>query len=136
MSLSDYGDAPVASEADIVSARKISRELATQLGFGITDVTRVVTAVSELARNIYRYAGSGVMHWQNTHREGMIGLELTFIDQGPGIPDLDLAFRPGYTSGNGLGLGLSGTKRLMDDMEIDSEVGKGTRIVIRKWLRK
>lgn len=130
----EYGEAPVATEIDIVAVRKISRDIATRLGFGLTDVTRIVTAVSELARNIYRYAGCGVMQWETINRNGTIGLELSFIDNGPGISDLELALQPGYTTSNGLGLGLSGSKRLMDDLEIESAIGKGTRVVIRKWL--
>jgi len=131
----EQGTAPVASESDIVTVRKISREMATQMGFGITDVTRIVTAVSELARNIYRYAGTGIMQWQIINRNGIQGIELSFVDQGPGIPDLALALQPGYTSSDGLGMGLPGSKRLMDELEIESEIGTGTTVTIRKWLR-
>lgn len=129
------GEIAINSESDIILARKSVREAATALGFGITDVTRIVTAASELVRNIYIYAGSGIMRWRavGAHREG---LELIFEDRGPGIPDIEKAMEQGYTTGKGLGMGLPGTKRLMDEMDVHSEVGKGTTIFIRKWLRQ
>ena len=126
----------IESEGDLVMARKAVRDAATALGFGITDVTRVVTAASELTRNIYQYAGSGVVRWQSLSAEGRVGIELTFEDRGPGIPDLAKAMEPGFTTGKGLGLGLPGAKRLMDEMTIESQVGKGTTVQVRKWLRR
>jgi serine/threonine-protein kinase RsbT len=99
-------------------------------------VTRIVTAASELTRNIYRYAKSGVMRWRVLNRGTDTGLELTFEDQGPGIPDVERAMEPGFTTGNGLGMGLPGSRRLMDELTIESTVGKGTTVVVRKWLRK
>jgi serine/threonine-protein kinase RsbT len=116
-------------------ARQLVRDAATNLGFGITDVTRIVTAASELTRNIYQHAKSGVMHWRLLNRGASVGLELVFEDHGPGISDLAKAMEAGYTSGNGLGMGLPGSKRLMDEMTIESEVGKGTTVVVRKWLK-
>ena len=112
------------------------REAAADLGFGVTDTTRIVTAASELARNIFRYAGQGIMYWQVLHEERGNGIELRFEDRGPGIPNVHEALREGYSSGGGLGMGLPGAKRLMDEMEIDSTVGKGTRVTVRKWCRR
>ncbi len=135
MNMLCHGEMPIDTENDIVMARKSVREAAVSLGFGVTDVTRIVTAASELTRNIYVYAGSGIMRWQSIN-ENNLGLELVFEDHGPGITDITLAMEPGYTTGKGLGMGLPGTKRLMDEMEIMSEIGKGTTICIRKWLRR
>ena len=117
-------------------ARKVVRNAATALGFGITDVTRIVTAASELTRNIYHYAGSGVMRWRTLSRDARVGLELIFEDSGPGIPDIDKAMEAGFSTGKGLGMGLPGAKRLMDEMTVQSQVGKGTTVEVRKWLRK
>ncbi len=123
------------TETDIVVVRKSVREAAIRLGFGITDVTRIITAASELARNVFLYAGSGVVRCRVVNRSDRIGLELIVEDHGPGIADIDQAMQPGYTSGNGLGLGLPGAKRLMDEMEIESEAGKGTKITVKKWRK-
>jgi serine/threonine-protein kinase RsbT len=130
------GKVEISSEGDIVTARKVAREVATGLGFGITDVTRVVTAASELARNVFHYARSGMMTWQRIESNGRTGIELCFIDEGPGIANLELAMTPGHSTGGGLGMGLSGSKRLMDELEIWTEVGKGTKVTIRKWLKR
>jgi serine/threonine-protein kinase RsbT len=127
------GEVRIHSESDIVATRRTVRTVATQLGFGITDVTRIVTAASELARNVFRYAGSGIMRWQALDTGGRIGLELTFEDCGPGITDIERAMEAGYTSGGGLGMGLPGAKRLMDEFEIASEIGKGTIVTTKKW---
>jgi serine/threonine-protein kinase RsbT len=121
------------TEYDIVMARKSVREAAVALGFGVTDVTRIVTAASELTRNIYVYAGSGIMRWHPINGNAT-GLELVFEDNGPGIADVSQAMQPGYTTGKGLGMGLPGSKRLMDEMDVHSEIGQGTTIRIRKWL--
>ncbi|HEY7496726.1 MAG TPA: anti-sigma regulatory factor [Candidatus Tectomicrobia bacterium] len=136
MSNEHAGEISLHSESDIVTARKTVRTVAGQLGFGITDVTRIVTAASELARNAFLYAGAGVMRWQVLTPGSGQGLELTFEDKGPGIADIEQALREGYTTSGGLGLGLPGAKRLMDETEIHSEVGKGTTVVVRKWLRR
>jgi serine/threonine-protein kinase RsbT len=106
------------------------------LGFGITDVTRIVTAASELTRNIYHYAKSGVMHWRALNQDSRVGLELIFEDSGPGIPDVERAMEPGFSTGKGLGMGLPGSKRLMDEMTIASTVGKGTTVIVKKWLKQ
>jgi serine/threonine-protein kinase RsbT len=129
------GEVCINSESDIVAARKIVRDAAIAMGFGVTDVTRIVTAASELTRNVFRYAGSGVMHWRTVKAGDAVGLELTFEDHGPGISDIERAMEAGYTTKGGLGLGLPGAKRLMDEMEIESEVGKGTRVTVKKWRR-
>jgi serine/threonine-protein kinase RsbT len=89
-----------------------------------------------LARNVFRYAGSGIMRWQALDTGGRIGIELTFEDRGPGITDIEQAMEAGYTSGGGLGLGLPGAKRLMDEFEIASEIGKGTIVTAKKWHRR
>jgi serine/threonine-protein kinase RsbT len=128
------GEFRISSEGDIVTARRLVRNAATALGFGITDVTRIVTAASELTRNIYQYAGSGIMRWQTVTGAARVGLELTFQDSGPGIPDVAQAMESGFTTAKGLGLGLPGAKRLMDEMTVRTEVGKGTTVQVRKWL--
>jgi serine/threonine-protein kinase RsbT len=116
-------------------ARKVVRDAATALGFGLTDVTRIVTAASELTRNIYHYAKSGVVRWRSLNQAAKVGLELTFEDSGPGIPDVPKAMEVGFSTGHGLGMGLPGAKRLMDELVIESTVGKGTTVVVRKWLK-
>jgi serine/threonine-protein kinase RsbT len=128
------GQLRIASESDLVYARMAVRQATTALGFGVTDVTRIVTAVSELTRNILRYAGSGSVHWQTLQNGDRLGIEIRFVDQGPGIADVELALQEGYSTSRGLGLGLPGAKRLMDEMAIQSEVGRGTTVTLRKWL--
>jgi serine/threonine-protein kinase RsbT len=135
MSAEPQREMPIRSESDIVTTRRTVREVAQGLGFGITDVTRIVTATSELARNVVLYAGSGVIRWRELGIGGKVGVELTLEDNGPGITNIEQAMQEGYTTSGGLGLGLPGTKRLMDEFEIASEVGKGTRITVRKWRR-
>lgn len=131
----EQGELPITSEGDIVAARKIVRNAATALGFGLIDVTRIVTAASELTRNIYQYANSGSMRWRTLSRGAAVGLELAFEDHGPGIADVERALEPGFTTGRGMGLGLPGAKRLMDEMNIRSSPGQGTLVEIRKWLK-
>ena len=127
------GDAPLRSEHDIVLARQLVRRMAQKLAFSLVDQTKMVTAASELARNALIYGGGGVMHWELRSEEGRNGLWLSFIDEGPGIPNLELAMSDGWTSGSGLGMGLSGAKRLVNQFEIDSRVGAGTRVSIARW---
>ena len=129
------GELPITSEGDIVAARKAVRAAATALGFGLIDVTRIVTAASELTRNIYQHATQGVMRWHTLSRGPALGLALVFEDHGPGIPDVERALEPGYSTGHGMGLGLPGAKRLMDEMQIQSGAGKGTLVEVRKWLK-
>ncbi len=127
------GEVNIKSEGDIVAARRAVRDAAVQVGFGMTDVTRIVTAASELARNVFKYAGEGVMYWRQLEEPGRAGIELRFIDQGPGIADVQQALQEGFSTGAGLGLGLPGAKRLMDELEIQSAVGQGTTVTLKKW---
>ena len=127
----------ISTDADIIAARQAVRQLAVQLGFGGMDQSRIATAVSELARNVLRYAtdGSGDVCIGQIHDTAeRVGIEVVVRDSGPGIADIERAMQQGFSSGKGLGLGLSGTKRLMDEMVLQSEPGKGTTVTIRKWL--
>lgn len=123
---------PVQSEPDVVAVRRKVREVAAQLGFSFVDQTKVITAASELARNAITYGGGGFMLVEALNGP-RTGLRLTFEDKGPGIPDIGLALRDGFTTGSGLGLGLGGSKRLVNDFEIESRVGEGTRVRITRW---
>jgi serine/threonine-protein kinase RsbT len=122
----------IREESDIVRARAAAKDSACALGFGIVDQTRISTAVSELARNIFLYAGEGEVHIEelNNHH----GIRVTFIDHGPGIEDVDLAMKDGWSSVKAMGKGLPGAKRLSDRMEIHTEPGEGTTITLEKWL--
>ena len=123
---------PVVSEADVVTVRRRVRELSAQLGFSLVDQTKVVTAASELARNTLIHGGGGAMDLI-TLNGPRAGLKLTFHDTGPGIPDIQLALRDGFTTGSGLGLGLGGAKRLVNEFEISSRVNEGTQVSITRW---
>ena len=122
------------SSEDIVQVRQAVRKKAVALGFGLVDQTKVVTASSELARNMLNYGGGGTVHLDVVQNDRRSGLRLIFEDQGPGIPDIELALKDGYTSGQGMGLGLGGAKRLSHEFEIHSTVGEGTRVSILRWL--
>jgi serine/threonine-protein kinase RsbT len=121
------------SEHDIVSARQLVRKLTQELSFSLVDQTKMVTAASELARNAYTYGQGGTLHWTIVQNEMRRGLKLLFADEGPGIPNMDLAMTDGWTSGKGLGMGLTGAKRLVNEFEIDTKVGGGTRVTIVRW---
>jgi len=123
----------IRSAEDIVVVRQYVRRLAVELAFGLVDQTKIVTAASELARNTLDYGRGGHVILEELEVSGRRGLRLTFEDQGPGIPDVALALRDGYTTGRGMGLGLGGTRRLVQDFEIDSKVGEGTRVTIARW---
>ncbi len=123
----------IQSSADVVLVRQSVRQFAVELGFSLVDQTKIVTAASELARNTLDYGGGGTVKLEALQEGMRRGLRLTFEDQGPGIPDIDLALKDGYTTGNGLGMGLSGTKRLVNEFNIVSHVGTGTCITITKW---
>ena len=124
---------PVRTAEDIVRMRQVIRERAIKLGFSLVEQTKVVTAASELARNILNYGGGGEVSMQDVANSGRAGLKLRFSDQGPGIPDIELAMKDGYTTGGGMGLGLGGAKRLSNEFDIDSRVGGGTRVTIVRW---
>jgi serine/threonine-protein kinase RsbT len=124
---------PIGTEYDVVIARQTVRKWAAELGFNLVDQTKVLTAASELARNVLVHGGGGTAKLEVLNDGARRGLRLTFEDQGPGIPDIELALRDGYTTGSGLGLGLGGSKRLVSDFNITSTVGKGTRVTITKW---
>lgn len=126
----------IRGESDIVLARRLVREAASALGFGVTDTTRIVTAASELARNIVKYAVEGTLVLRPVAQGQASGLELDFCDKGPGIADIQQAMAEGYSTAGGLGMGLPGARRLMDDFRIQSTVGQGTRVVITKWQRR
>ena len=124
---------PIGTDYDVVNARQTVRKWAAELGFNLVDQTKVLTAASELARNVLVHGGGGTARLEILNDGLRRGLRLTFEDQGPGIPDVELALRDGYTTGSGLGLGLGGSKRLVNDFDITSTVGKGTRVTITKW---
>lgn len=126
-------DLPIQASADVVRARQLVRTRAIEVGFGLVDQTKIVTAASELARNTLDYGGGGTARIEIVQNGPRSGLRLTFEDQGPGIPDPELALKDGYTTGGGLGLGLSGAKRLSHEFEIHSVVGQGTRVSIVRW---
>ncbi|NJL05147.1 MAG: anti-sigma regulatory factor [Chloroflexaceae bacterium] len=125
--------AVIRSDLDIVIARTLARDTAKSIGFGAIDQARIATAVSELARNIFLYAGTGSVTVREIEKLGRRGIEIVCEDQGPGIADLSLAMQDGYTTSRGMGMGLPGAKRLMDEFTINTEVGVGTMIVCRKW---
>lgn len=123
----------IQTEADIVQARQVVRKWATEQMFPLVDQTKIVTAASELARNTVVYGKGGTMRLEAIEDNLRKGLRLVFEDQGPGIPNLELALTDGYTTGGGLGLGLSGAKRLSNEFHIESKPGKGTRVMIARW---
>jgi len=123
----------IQSSDDVVGIRQTVRQRAVELGFSLIDQTKIVTAASELARNTVQYGGGGDVIVEAIEEGGRRGLRLTFEDRGPGIADINLAMRDGYSSGGGLGLGLSGARRLSNEFHIDSRPGEGTRITIVRW---
>lgn len=123
----------IQSSTDVVLVRQAVRQLGVEIGFGLVDQTKIVTAASELARNTLEYGGGGTVKLETLQEGRRRGLRLTFEDQGPGIADIDLALKDGFTTGGGLGMGLGGAKRLANEFEIQSAVGEGTRITIVRW---
>jgi serine/threonine-protein kinase RsbT len=127
---------PIQSGDDVVRVRQFVRTAAAKNGLSLVDQTKLVTAASELARNTLVYGGGGVARVEAVKSpNGRSGVKLQFADEGPGIPDLDLALTDGWTSGSGLGLGLSGARRLVDEFELDSKPGSGTSVTVVKWSR-
>ena len=124
---------PIFTSSDVVLARQKVRQWALELKFTLVDQTKLVTAASELARNALDHGKGGQMMIEQVENSTRNGLKLVFEDRGPGIPDIDAALRDGFTTGNGMGLGLGGSKRLVNDFHIDSEPGKGTRITVVRW---
>jgi serine/threonine-protein kinase RsbT len=126
---------PLRGDEDVVGLRRHVRERAVGIGLSLVDQTKLITAASELARNTIKYGGGGAAHLDKLADGLRQGVGLVFVDAGPGIPDLDMALRDGYTTGGGLGLGLGGSKRLVDEFEIDTRSGEGTAIAVVKWKR-
>lgn len=126
---------PIKTGDDVVRVRQLIRGRAQDVHLSLVDQTKLITAASELARNTLVYGGSGSARVQTVVRDGRRGVRATFTDSGPGIADLDQALTDGYTSGSGLGLGLGGARRLVDEFDIDSEVGRGTTVTVVKWTR-
>jgi serine/threonine-protein kinase RsbT len=120
-------------DADIVAARQAGRSLAAELGFGSAEITLIATAISEVARNILNYAKEGEIAFNTVEQQGRRGLQIVARDQGPGISDVNAALRDGYSTGKGLGLGLPGARRMMDEFDVQSVVGRGTTITMMKW---
>jgi serine/threonine-protein kinase RsbT len=133
MPLPPSGEVPLANDHDIVLCRQNVRRLSQEINFSLVDQTKFVTAASELARNAVIYGGGGRMRWDTIENGARRGLRLSFIDEGPGIANVELAMTDGWTSGGGLGMGLSGAKRLVNEFEIDSHPGSGTRVTITRW---
>lgn len=125
----------IINEWDIVAARQLGRNVAKELGFGTVDQARITTAISELARNIYLYAGKGQICIDKLYEDGKAGLRINAADSGPGISDIRQVMEDGFSTSGGLGAGLPGVKRLMDQFEIESSPGNGTQIKATKWLR-
>jgi serine/threonine-protein kinase RsbT len=125
----------VASDQDVVRVRQLVRTVAVDVKLSLVDQTKLVTAASELARNTLVYGGGGTVEVSLLENGRRKGIRIVFADHGPGIPDLDLALTDGYTTGGGLGLGLSGARRLVDEFDIDTRVGEGTSITVTKWCR-
>ena len=128
-----HSEIELQTEQDVVRARQAVRKLTQELKFGLVDQTKFVTAASEIARNAVIHGGGGKMQMEVLSDKSRVGVRLQFVDQGPGIADVQLAMTDGWTSGTGLGLGLSGAKRLCSDFELDTQPGRGTRVTITRW---
>jgi serine/threonine-protein kinase RsbT len=133
MSMHSSGELPLNDEHGIVIARQTVRRLSQEQGFSLVDQTKMVTAASELARNALVHGGGGALKWETLLDGIRRGLRLTFKDSGPGIANIDLALTDGWTSGQGLGLGLSGARRLVNEFEINTTVGEGTQVTVTRW---
>jgi len=126
---------PVSSDQDVVRVRQLVRTVSVAVKLSLVDQTKLVTAASELARNTLVYGGGGMVEVSRVENGRRQGIKIVFADQGPGIADLQLALTDGYTTGGGMGLGLSGARRLVDEFDIDTAVGQGTTISVTKWCR-
>lgn len=135
MPAGDHLEVPIAGDDDVVRVRQLARSLAQRAKLSLVDQTKLVTATSELARNTLNYGGGGVAELAMVAKGSRTGVLARFRDQGPGIPDVELALTDGWTSGTGLGLGLSGARRLVDEFELATEVGRGTTVTVVKWTR-
>lgn len=133
MAAEPTGALPLQSEQNIVASRQMVRTLCQELKLSLVDQTKMITAASELARNTLIHGGGGTMRWAFVERNGRRGLQLHFEDRGPGIADLALALTDGWTTGTGMGFGLPGSKRLVNDFDVHSVFGEGTRVSITKW---
>jgi serine/threonine-protein kinase RsbT len=133
MAVTKHDTLLIRTENNVVQVRQAVRHWAVELGFSLVDQTKIVTAASELARNVLVHGAGGSVRLENLQENPRRGLRLVFEDQGPGIQDIDLAMRDGYTTGGGLGLGLGGSKRLVNEFDIQSRPGEGTRVTITKW---
>lgn len=127
---------PITNEVDVVLVRQKGRNLAAQFNFSAGDLALIATAISEIARNIIQYAGQGEVTLSAVAGPDRCGIVIIAQDEGPGIPDLQQAMQDGYSTGGGLGLGLPGAKRLMDEFEVRSAAGSGTTVIMKKWTRK
>ena len=127
---------PIDSDGDIIIARQKGRALAAELGFSTTDVVRIATAISELARNVLSYAESGEIKLEALNSRSRCGLAIVVMDRGPGIADVEQAMQDAYSTSGGLGMGLPGVRRLMDEFKIESSVGEGTTVSATKWCRR
>ncbi|MEU3186742.1 anti-sigma regulatory factor [Streptomyces sp. NPDC006923] len=126
---------PITRNDDVVRARQLARVLSQRCKLSLVDQTKFITAASELARNTLVYGGGGVLRAGLVRKNGRLGVAAVFEDSGPGIPDIELAMTDGWTSGGGLGLGLSGARRLVDEFALDTEAGRGTTVTVIKWAR-
>ena len=133
MPVSKTDTLPVRTDQDVVMARQAVRRMTQELGFSLVDQTKMVTAASELARNTVIHGRGGEMHYELLQDGDRQGLRLSFVDEGPGIANVTLALTDGWTTGNGLGMGLSGARRLVNDFHIESQPGQGTRVTITRW---
>ena len=133
MSVEKSENLNIRTEQDVVLMRQTVKAWASELRFSLVDLTKIVTAASELGRNTFIYGGGGSAKLEILTQGIRRGLRVTFVDEGPGIPDIERAMQDGYTTGKGMGLGLSGAKRLVNDFNITSEVGKGTTVTITRW---
>ncbi len=123
----------IRSSADVVRVRQAARAWSAELGFSLVDQTKIVTGASELARNTLEHGGGGRVRLEMLNDDDRRGLRMTFLDEGPGIPDITLALTDGYSTRGGLGLGLGGTRRLMNEFKLQSQVGKGTQVQVARW---